>query len=464
MSVGAERGSLPLALMVTILVTGLVSVVTASVVMGQQQTRFDESYERALQLAEAGADRALQSGGAESDLATEDGPDGDPREWALKQAHEATDDGGEAPTVRRLDGGGGWSYGIRVGQEDATDAIYGVGIVETADRTVERVVRYQMTDADQFDLDYAFLAGCSDGEELDIHGTGGGDDIVDLAGGNSADVHANCDIDLSGGQLTIQGEVSATGSIDGSGGISETASADEVSIPDVRARNFYDAHEDSSTRFDLCPDGMIRQPSESGTPCEGGEKADASGNASPQGWSWHETHQRWTLDGGEEDYVPGVYYAYQASVEVDNNKDAVPGTILVEAGDDDGQTGHLEMAGNSALTAYLSDVLFVVDGNIAFAGTSGAGSEVPPGAQGCSEIGGGYDGSIGLIAAGGFVDVTGNVSVCGAIVSAGDPDMDGKGPHGGGAGQLDGNARLFYDSELDVGLSSSVPSVRWSEL
>ena len=65
----SDRGSLPLALMVTILVTGLVSVVTASVVMGQQQTRFDESYERALQVAEHGSDALLhQVQAAESEV------------------------------------------------------------------------------------------------------------------------------------------------------------------------------------------------------------------------------------------------------------------------------------------------------------------------------------------------------------------------------------------------------------
>jgi len=68
----SEQGSLPLALLVTIFVTGLVSVVTASVVMGQQQTRFDESYERALQVAEQGADVVLhQVQNQEGDIAPE---------------------------------------------------------------------------------------------------------------------------------------------------------------------------------------------------------------------------------------------------------------------------------------------------------------------------------------------------------------------------------------------------------
>ena len=52
-----ETGSIPLALLAVIIVTGLVVVVTSTVVTGERQTRFDEDYERALQVAEVGVER-----------------------------------------------------------------------------------------------------------------------------------------------------------------------------------------------------------------------------------------------------------------------------------------------------------------------------------------------------------------------------------------------------------------------
>jgi hypothetical protein len=52
-----ERGSLPLALLAVIVVSGLVTVIMSSVVSGQRQTRFDQDFEEALQVAEVGLDR-----------------------------------------------------------------------------------------------------------------------------------------------------------------------------------------------------------------------------------------------------------------------------------------------------------------------------------------------------------------------------------------------------------------------
>jgi hypothetical protein len=54
-----ERGSLPLALLAVIVLGGLVSVLVATVVAGQRQTRFDQSFENSLQIAEVGLDRLV---------------------------------------------------------------------------------------------------------------------------------------------------------------------------------------------------------------------------------------------------------------------------------------------------------------------------------------------------------------------------------------------------------------------
>lgn len=110
----SDRGSLPLALMVTILVTGLVSVVTASVVMGQQQTRFDESYERALQVAEHGSDALLH-----------------------KVQNQEADDVAPGATVTSdgsLEGGG--AYEAELVEEDGSLVVRSEGTVGDVTRTV----------------------------------------------------------------------------------------------------------------------------------------------------------------------------------------------------------------------------------------------------------------------------------------------------------------------------------------
>ena len=53
----SERGSLPLAMLAVIMVSALMGVVTANVMGGERQTRFDQDYETALQVADRGADQ-----------------------------------------------------------------------------------------------------------------------------------------------------------------------------------------------------------------------------------------------------------------------------------------------------------------------------------------------------------------------------------------------------------------------
>lgn len=54
-----ERGSIPLAMLAMIVVGGLVTVVVAGVVTGQQQGRYDVTYEQSLQEAEIGLEQAV---------------------------------------------------------------------------------------------------------------------------------------------------------------------------------------------------------------------------------------------------------------------------------------------------------------------------------------------------------------------------------------------------------------------
>lgn len=55
----SERGSLPLAMLAILIVGSLVTVLFGTVVVGQRQTRFDQSFEQSLQVAETGLDRMV---------------------------------------------------------------------------------------------------------------------------------------------------------------------------------------------------------------------------------------------------------------------------------------------------------------------------------------------------------------------------------------------------------------------
>lgn len=58
-SLHGQRGSIPLAMLVSILVAGLVSVVVAATIAGERSVRFDQRFTGALHVAETGANEAL---------------------------------------------------------------------------------------------------------------------------------------------------------------------------------------------------------------------------------------------------------------------------------------------------------------------------------------------------------------------------------------------------------------------
>ena len=58
-AVRSERGSLPVVMLAVLVVGSLVTVLVGTVVVGQQQTRFDQAFEQSLQVAEIGLDRMI---------------------------------------------------------------------------------------------------------------------------------------------------------------------------------------------------------------------------------------------------------------------------------------------------------------------------------------------------------------------------------------------------------------------
>ena len=417
MSARAERGSLPLALLVTILDTGLVSVVTASVVMGQQQTRFDESYERSLQLAEAGADRALEAVAGGSDLVTDEDPGEDPRAWAVDRAREAIDSGDDDPALRALDDGGGWAYGIRVtGQGGGSAAIYGVGISDRGDRSVERVVRLGLDDHAPL-IDAGFVAGCPTAESaeevaLDAAGTVNADSVV---------LHSNCSIEASG---HVSGTYRAHGTVDygGSGNASWEEGADVVELPDFSARDYYRADEDHAW-YDLCSDGTIREPGgDDQGPCEGEETADALAT-SMRGGEW------------EIEDADAVFYVDGADAEI-----ATGGELNVLVAERSGQGGDLSVSvpgspDDSRAEALHADLPIVVDGALEIAGNSSLEAE--------------------LMLVGGHVDIAGNATLTGSVIAA---------QRAGETSTLLGTANIEDAIDLDEEDYDALRVSRWEEL
>ncbi len=96
-----DRGSLPIAMLAVLVVAALVSVVLSSVVTGQRQTRFDESFEQALQIAEVGLERMV----------------------ALVESREATDSFtvcAAPPAGCPVDGGQYWGEAVKDSADDWT--------------------------------------------------------------------------------------------------------------------------------------------------------------------------------------------------------------------------------------------------------------------------------------------------------------------------------------------------------
>ena len=58
-AVASERGSLPVVMLAVLVAGSLVTVLVGTVVVGQQQTRFDQGFEQSLQVAEIGLERMI---------------------------------------------------------------------------------------------------------------------------------------------------------------------------------------------------------------------------------------------------------------------------------------------------------------------------------------------------------------------------------------------------------------------
>lgn len=195
----AEDGSLVLALLATIVVGGLVTVVVATVLSGHRSARFDEEFTGALHVAEAGVQQAVHRLNAGQEI--EDGAgtvDGRPFEWEATQL----DDTEWEVLSRSLDG-----------------------------TRVDRTLRAVITDQPLFDL-AAFSENV-----LDFQGTNQADSYHSGEGEwctGRGRVGSNGELDFSGtasGQCTVYDE---------DGNEISQASVDGVDLYDWQGGNAYD--------------------------------------------------------------------------------------------------------------------------------------------------------------------------------------------------------------------------------
>lgn len=464
-------------LFATVIISGLVVVFMSRVLFENRSTANARDHEAAVHVAEAGAESLFSHINAEEETnkyVTEDASedlhkyDGsvDEEEWAIQAARD--DPGGLVDTEY------GQGYGIRPldGSDVPLDVVYGVGFVPYMDAPNERVRVLKMQISRRyFSPDHALLTGgdLEFGGNAEILAPGCDPDDEDTC---NADVHANGNVDVSGSAHTIQGDLTATGSISGSPnteGGSSAGDEEEEPVPSVRARDFYGRdvtyNSDPQTGesvdwYDLCDDGVIREPASS--PCTGDVVwPTGDGSTSFLGWSFQAGQNTWRAT----DVEAGVFYVHHADARVrgsaGDGQRAV--TVLLETDDDrPGQTGSLEMSGNPNLVSALPDTLFVADRDLKLKGTSNGGQVDddtcdPDDDPDCDEQR--YEG---FLFAREQIDVSGTVHLSGAIVSEDDEDLHGLVTRS--TAGINGTMNLDYDDDLKIDLSGKVTVEFWNEL
>lgn len=464
----------------------LTGLATLFVSRSMNESRFSaqsQRFETGIHAAEAGADVELAQANGDEAYLTED-LTGDPYpldltgmsldaqrdqviDWALA-AH------GEGITTAR---DGGTYFGVRPQDSSVSpsvphDIIYGVSFVpalppliddraEIPERTTIRVVKYSIAQ----DLYTPVFALHTDGS-LKF----GGNASITSDGCDPAAPDENCDADVQvngsltnpGGSSSVQGEVRVAGgscpSITATGGCVDTSDGVAVDpAPRITARQFYSRHDEDFNPdqgnqtvqwYDLCPDGKVYAPHDSG-PCYVGQDPvwPSAGQTNFLGWVYQAGKWKATS------VSAGVFYVYQEDAEV-NGSDAgsdpaLPRavTIFVEGDPDNStSTGSLTITGNPKLEAAFPDVLFIADRDIRLKGVASGGT---------SEYSG-------FISAYEQLDAGGTVVLNGAILVQDREDVHPEVTRN--TATVDGNMTLNYDRTLAINLTGYYTITHWSEL
>jgi hypothetical protein len=175
---------------------------------------------------------------------------------------------------------------------------------------VERTIKVEYVFM-PFQPEHAVLTG----SDLSLQGSY----LVDEANGvaaNTAGVHTNGDLDITGSGGDVSGPVTYSGayndSVVFSSGDSPTYEATPVRIPTVSARQLYTqapsrGSVDYSDWYDLCPDGTAREYSVAG-PCQGSVHRLGTG-----GWQFSGSAPATYLWTATRNTVDGTYFVWQAN-------------------------------------------------------------------------------------------------------------------------------------------------------
>jgi hypothetical protein len=169
------------------------------------------------------------------------------------------------------------------------------------------------------------------GGDIDFSGS----TAVNAVSGLAADVHTNASVTGVNNSLNVSGSLTATGTINACssnvvGGCQTDQPPERVPVANPRAV-YTDYAMTTGQWFDLCDDGMVREPASTG-PCTSTDPAIASPY---RGWYWTAGSGSdpgvWTLQNTGTSY-PGVYYVYGANAEVGaNGNSATTQTVSVLA-------------------------------------------------------------------------------------------------------------------------------------
>lgn len=403
---------------------GLLIFTVAEVQQATSQSTGHIAFEREIHMAEAGVDQALarlqkdDTWSTTSATPTVTTP-ADEEAWVLAQlddplAHEFhTVDTGDYAIVKPA----------------GRNVVYAVAWVPSR----ELSKRTRVVKAEYLFSSYSPANAVLSNGDLEI---GGNASVL----GSLGNVHANGDIEVAGGALTVEGTLTATGTVE-NGQAGWVGGQPPQEVPEVRPRAVYDkfALDSDFTEYwyDLCPDGSVRAPSSSG-PCTGLVES-SSGKFK----GWQLTSSGWRND--REPY-DGVFYIYQDSAKVTGTETPWEATIIAEPAGTDGSLvdGDIEINGKPLLHGFLPDVALIAGRDLDIQGTGNGDGE--------------YEG---LLGAHEQFKITGNPTLTGAVVGELDTDTSGSPVQ---RNYVSGSMMITHNTGLEADLGGLIRTTLWLEL
>jgi len=193
-------------------------------------------------------------------------------------------------------------------------------------------------------------------------------------------VHSNGNIEVTGGSTTLDGPITATGTVSGSvNGATDEKSGDALqSIPVVNAEDFYYQAADRAGNaiggwYDLCA-GVLKSYS-SGGPCTGSLVSGTTRN-----WTWDGTSRTWTAN---RDVLPGTYYVDNANVVSGSGNGVIDNLTVIASRDNtpscsSRRYGNIDWSHFDIKTPSFPNLWFYADGDVRVTSQIQIGQNIPP--------------------------------------------------------------------------------------